>query len=305
MISRKSLIGSAAVFVSLARVPAHGSLAPLGSFLHESAPRDVPAVAALLVDRDNVVFGYSFADPQLAKLDDGKKSIVDLPLLHDPGEKFTYGPNTRVLGQIVEKISGQPLDVFLWEKIFEPLGMRDTSFAVPADKHDRVVTVNARENGRWVERPNPAAVRSEVRGDGGLFSTARDYGAFLQLIRNRGRRGATQVVTEESIRLMTTNQIGEVIVQQQPSANLSLTMPFLIGAGKDKFGFGFQVETPPAPNGLRSAGSVSWGGIFNTHFWIDPQKQLGAVVLMQVLPYYDEAAVKVLKGLESRVYEAQ
>jgi len=79
-------------------------------------------------------------------------------------------------------------------------------------------------------------------------------------------------------------------------------MPFPIGAGKDTFGFGFQVTMPPATKGLRNAGSVSWGGIFNTHFWIDPRAQIGAVLLMQVLPYYDEAAVKVLEGFESRVY---
>ena len=75
-----------------------------------------------------------------------------------------------------------------------------------------------------------------------------------------------------------------------------------IGAGKDKFGSGFQVEMPPAAKGQRSAGSVSWGGIFNTHFWIDSRAERGAMLLMQVLPYYDEAAVKVLKGFESRVY---
>ena len=78
-----------------------------------------------------------------------------------------------------------------------------------------------------------------------------------------------------------------------------------IGAGKDKFGFGFQVEMPPAAKGQRSAGSVSWGGIFNTHFWIDSRAERGAMLLMQVLPYYDEAAVKVLKGFESRVYARQ
>ena len=144
-----------------------------------------------------------------------------------------------------------------------------------------------------------------MAGDGGLFSTARDYGAFLQLFLNRGRHGGTRLVSEESIRLMTTNQMGDVTLDEQPSADRTLAMPFPIGAGKDKFGFGFQVEMPPARDGMRRAGSVSWGGIFNTHFWIDPDAGRGAVLLMQVLPYYDEAAVKVLRGFELRVYKAE
>jgi len=91
-------------------------------------------------------------------------------------------------------------------------------------------------------------------------------------------------------------------VPQQPSADPARARPFPIGAGKDKFGFGFQIETAPAEKGLRSAGSLSWGGIFNTHFWIDPQRQIAAVVLMQVLPYYDDSSMRVLRGFERLVY---
>src|SRR5262249_28726320 len=147
--------------------------------------------------------GYAFAEPRLAKISAGaRKDVAELPLLHDPGEKFTYGPNTYVLGQIVEKVSAQTLDVFLREKIFEPLGMRDTGYTVPADQRNRVVTVHARQNGAWLERSNPDTLRSDVAGDGGLFSTARDYGAFLQLFLNGGRRGQDRLVSEDSIRLM-------------------------------------------------------------------------------------------------------
>ena len=400
MTARSVQFGASAIFVSLILAPpAPDQLAPIGAFLQESAPRDVPAICALVVDRDKVLFeaaagwrdqaagaplrpdsifriasmtkpvtslavmmlheqgrigfddpvtkylpefdrlrvmtefhedgryesrppkravlvrhllthtsgiGYAFADPRLAKLPDpGRKNLADMPLLHDPGEKFTYGPNTYVLGQIVERVSGRTLDVFLRENIFAPLGMRDTAYTVPGEHRDRVVTVHARQNGAWVERPNPETIRADVAGDGGLFSTARDYGAFLQLFLNRGRHGGTRLVSEESIRLMTTNQMGDVTLDEQPSADRTLAMPFPIGAGKDKFGFGFQVEMPPARDGMRRAGSVSWGGIFNTHFWIDPDAGRGAVLLMQVLPYYDEAAVKVLRGFESRVYKAE
>jgi methyl acetate hydrolase len=136
-----------------------------------------------------------------------------------------------------------------------------------------------------------------------LSSTARDYAAFLQLFLNGGRHGSTRLIREESPRLMTTNEIGDLTVPQQPSADAARARPFPIGAGKDTFGFGFQIETAPVETGLRSAGSLSWGGIFNTHFRIDPQRQIAGVVLMQFLPYYDEAALKVLRGFERAVYQ--
>jgi len=252
--------------------------------------------------------GYSFSDARLAKLDDGTRAEVDMPLLHDPGERFTYGPNTAVLGRVVEKVSGQSLDVFLKTRIFDALDMRDTFYAVPADKRFRVVTQHTRAAEGLIERPNPATLQSPVRGDGGLFSTAADYGRFMQLFLNGGRAGSSRLVSEASLHEMTSNQIGALFVQQQPSANMLLARPFPFGGGKDKFGFGFQIEMPSragAESGadpLRSDGSLSWGGIYNTHFWIDPKQQIAAAVLMQVLPYYDDAAMHVLRGVERLVY---
>jgi CubicO group peptidase (beta-lactamase class C family) len=103
---------------------------------------------------------------------------------------------------------------------------------------------------------------------------------------------------------MMSNQIGSLVVAQQPSAVPTLARPFPIGAGKDRFGFGFQIETAPvAEKGMRSVGSLSWGGIYNTHFWIDPRRQIVVVVLMQLLPYYDEASLKIVRGFEHLVYQ--
>jgi CubicO group peptidase (beta-lactamase class C family) len=181
--------------------------------------------------------------------------------------------------------------------------MHDTFFSVPAAKRDRVVTVQARSaDGSLREEANAAELKMPVRGDGGLFSTAPDYARFMQLFLNRGRVGDARLVTDRTIDLMTSNQIGSLTVSEQPSVNPALARAFPLGAGKDTFGFGFQVEGRPAAAGLRSAGSLSWGGIFNTHFWIDPQQSIAAVVLMQVLPYYDPRALAVLRGFEREVY---
>lgn len=266
-------------------------------------PRRPITIRDLLTHTSGIA--YSFVDARLAKLDDGHKNAWELPLVNDPGQRFVYGPSTAVLGDIVAKVSRLPLDAFFERRIFEPLGMRETSFGIPAGKHPRVVTVQARlPDGSLRESPNPAALQSPVHGDGGLFSTAADYARFMQLFLNRGRVGSRHLVSERTIQLMASNEIGALTVGEQSSSDVSVARPFPFGAGKDRFGFGFQIEGRPAAAGFRSAGSLSWGGIFNTHFWIDPQHSIAAVVLMQVLPYYDPRALRVLRGFEREVYAA-
>jgi methyl acetate hydrolase len=271
-----------------------------GSFTVRPPKRPV-TVRDLLTNTSGV--GYSFSDARLAKLDERKVPEAEQPLLNEPGEKWTYGSSTGVVGRIIEKITGQTLDVFYRDRIFVPLHMTDTFYAVPADRHNRVVTLHQRDAGGMKESPNGPTLQSmPARGDGGLFSTAADYGTFMQLFLNGGRQGATRLLSEASVRQMFTNQIGGVTIPLQPTAAPLRSKPFPIGAGKDKFGFGFQIETAPAVPGMRSAGSGSWGGINNTHFWIDPQKGVAAAVLMQVLPFYDEACLNVLRGFEKRLY---
>jgi methyl acetate hydrolase len=268
----------------------------------ESRPPARPITIRHLLTHTSGI-AYSFVDARLAKIDNGKRARAELPLLHDPGERFTYGPSTAVLGNVIEKIAGQPLDAFVKSRIFDPLGMVDTAYTVATDKHARVVTLHTRSDAAFVERPNRPTIASTVAGDGGLLSTAADYGRFMQLFLNGGRAGTVRLVTDSTIRQMLSNQIGRIVVEEQPSAEPSLAKPFPFGGGKDKFGFGFQIEAAPATAGLRSAGSASWGGIDNTHFWIDPRTGVAAAVLMQVLPYYDEAAIDVLRSVERLVYQ--
>ena len=250
--------------------------------------------------------GYAFSNPTLAALvgPEPGASVAALPLLHDPGARWTYGESTRVLGALVEKVSGQPLDNFMAERIFAPLGMSDTFYSVPAPKAGRVVTVHRTTPDGLVETPNPAEITAPVYGDGGLHSTAADYAKFIQLFLNDGRApNGKRLLSEATVALMGENHIGAIFVEQQPAGLPALTEPFPLGAGRDKFGLGFQITGPHADKFSRSPGSMSWAGIFNTEFWIDPARGIGGVLLMQYLPFYDAAAIETLQGFERRVYQ--
>jgi methyl acetate hydrolase len=247
--------------------------------------------------------GYGFASPMLTKImKNTKKTELDLPLLFDPGESWAYGPSTRVLGHVVEAISGQTIDAFLESKILSPLGMHDTSYLVPATKYARVVAINRRGNdGKFVEQPVPGVIPATVQGDGGLYGTPSDYGLFLRMLLNRGTLNGKRILTEKSARTMLESHTGTVVVKEQHSADLALSRNFPVGADKDTWGLGFQLAAATQSN-RRSPGSGTWAGIFNTHFFIDPAKEIGVVVMMQTLPFYDEASMKVYAGVEEAAY---
>jgi CubicO group peptidase (beta-lactamase class C family) len=252
--------------------------------------------------------GYPFSNPTLAALANGGNTPpANYPLLHDPGTRWTYGESTRVLGQVVEKVSGQALDQFLRARLFVPLGMNDTSFTTPADRVPRVVTIHRKVDGRWVEQPNApnaqGAIASPVQGDGGLNSTAADYAKFIQLFLNKGvATNGKRLLSARSIELIGQNHTGTVRVEQQPAAIPASSEAFPLGAGRDHFGLAVQVTGAPGDPGMRLPGSLSWAGIFNTEFWIDPQSGLGGILLMQYLPFYDANAISTLQGFEKRVY---
>lgn len=276
--------------------------AATGAYETRPAKREV-TIRHLLTHTSGV--GYGWSSPVVARLiGNDRDKETELPLLFEPGDKWTYGASTRVLGQVVEKVSGQPLDVFLRDRILKPLGMNDTAFAVPAGNVSRVATVHSRTDGKLVEQPNTPVQQAPVRGDGGLYSTARDYGTFLQMLLNGGTLHGTRLLSDRSVRMMGENQIGTVVVEEQPAADPLRSRPYPLGAGHDKFGFGFQIAAKdPRYAKYRSEGSLSWAGIDNTHFWIDPNRHIGAVWMTQVLPFYDEACIRSLRGFEELVYQ--
>jgi CubicO group peptidase (beta-lactamase class C family) len=271
---------------------------------YETRPAKRPITIRHLLAHTSGI-GYGFSSPTLTKImQKTMQTEMDMPLLFDPGESWAYGASTRVLGQVVEAISGQKIDAFLDSRILQPLGMRDTSYLVPAAKYPRVVAVNARgADGRFVERPMPATLPANVAGDGGLYSTASDYGLFLRMLLNRGKQGNTRVLSEKSAKAMLEPHTGNVVVQPQESANQALSRNFPLGAGKDRWGLGFQLAAEKMPN-RRSPGSGTWAGIFNTHFFVDPSREIGVVVMMQTLPFYDEASMKLYADVEEAIYRS-
>lgn len=247
---------------------------------------------------------YPFSSAKIARLTNGSFDTSALPLLFDPGTEWRYAGGIAVVGRVLEGIEGKTLDVFLEERVFGPLGMTDTGYAVPSSKRGRVVTVHRMTETGLVEAPVPEDVRSAVSGDGGLYSTAPDYAKFIQLVLNRGRApDGARVLAAESIAEMARNQLGGVRVELQDEPLPLLARAFPLGAGRDGFGLGFQVTGEHSGDSERAPGSLSWAGIFNTEFWIDPANGIGGVLLMQYLPFYDQEAIDTLVGFEARVYE--
>jgi len=253
--------------------------------------------------------GYSFTSPIVRdfKPRDGEKYEAG-PLLFEPGTGWIYGTSIDWIGRLVEKLSGKNLEEYFREHIFTPLEMFDTCYNVPEAKQARLVTVHRRQDGRadapLTEQPNqPRPPETTFNGGGGLKSTANDYIRFERMILNGGTLDGAQVLSANTVALMIQNQMGEVGVRAVKTAQPERSMDFsFINDEKDKWGFGFLITTCHVA-GKRSAGSLSWGGINNTYFWIDPTRGIAGVVMMQFLPFADTKALEIYDIFERGVYQ--
>jgi methyl acetate hydrolase len=226
------------------------------------------------------------------------------PLLFDPGERWHYGTSTDWVGRLIERVSGQTLDAYFADHIFGPLGMKDTFYNVPADKQLRVVPVHRRNtDGLFAVQPSPQTRPvTQFSGGGGLFSTADDYARFLRMLLNEGELEGARILSRESVAAMRRDQLGEKGVPALQTANPETSADFtFINDRRDGWGLGFLITAVAVPE-KRSTGSLSWGGINNTHFWIDPGREVAGILLMQFLPFVDPAALDVLDAFERGVY---
>ncbi len=208
------------------------------------------------------------------------KLLAEQPLLFEPGSRLAYGLNTDLLGYLVEVISGQSLDEYLAEEIFEPLQMYDTHFYLPKDKADRLVTLYADVEAGLIKSQGDESelvlddplypitgARSYFSGGAGLSSTTHDYARFLQMLLNDGELDGKRILSRKSVELMRTARL-DWDDDQVPDMSL-----------------GFAVVSDIGKRGeLGSVGSYSWGGAFYTSYWVDPSENLLAVFMSQVRP---------------------
>ncbi len=258
-------------------------------------------------------FGYSFLSADLAQAQqlqmmgdpfEGTDAFMEAPLIRDPGTAWEYGINTDWAGQLVETLSDQRLGDYFDEHIFAPLGMTDTHFNVPAEKHGRVITLHHRTpDGGLVEDPDAAPPDVPFHAGGhGLYSTAGDYLRFLQAVLRGGELDGSRILGESLCTEAGRDHIAPLALGEFKSSAPELANDVADFAGCGH-GLGFVVTNDPLPTG-RSAGSLAWAGIFNSYYWIDTHRGVTGVYLSQILPFYDAGSVSAFQAFESAVYEA-
>lgn len=218
--------------------------------------------------------------------------LASLPFVAQPGESWVYGYNTDILGCVVERASGVPLDGFIGSRITGPLGMKDTHFFLPPPERQRLAAVYAsgsdgtivrapeggRGQGSYVEGP-----RRSFAGGAGLVSTARDYARFLEMIRNGGALDGVRILAPRTVNLMTTNQVG--------------TLHSTTGLG---YGFGFETTDRFGASGMEPVGAFGWGGAYGSWYRVDPEARLTMVLMIQLMPNATDIRTK----FPTMVYQA-
>jgi len=235
-----------------------------------------------------------------------KNTSFNAPLEFDPGTRWQYGINMDWVGKAVEAVSDQSLEVYFREKIFAPLGMADTGFLISSAQKARVAPMFSRQqDGSLKPMEFEMPQRPEFfMGGGALFSTPRNYMAFLQMLLHEGTFNGAQVLKPETVRLMEQNHIGDLNVTTLKTVNPALSNDANLFPGMvQKWGLSFAINTEPGPAG-RSAGSVAWAGLFNTYFWVDPTKRVTGTIMTQLLPFADPEVLKLFAAFESGLYGA-
>ncbi|MDH4089193.1 MAG: beta-lactamase family protein [Cyclobacteriaceae bacterium] len=223
--------------------------------------------------------GWYFADRD-EPISKTIERMAKLPMDAQPGAKWVYGYSTDILGVIIERASGIPLDQFLKTRIFDPLGMADTYFYLPKNKAGRLATVYTPSEGQPLKpAPDGSGMNSQgnyvdgprksFSGGAGLLSTARDYYLFLQMLANGGISNGSRILSSRTVDLMTVNHVPRGV-------------DFRPGEG---FGLGFEVVLDQGERGTQgSVGEFGWGGAYGSTYWVDPAEELVVVYFTQLQP---------------------
>ena len=296
-------------------LPEFGALQVLEGFDGDTPKMRAPASQATIRHLATHTSGleYEFWNADVAKylevtghptILSGLKQSLNYPLCFDPGTSWGYGISIDWLGQVVEAVSGKRIDAYCNEFLFEPLGMSDTLFECTGAHRDRLVTAHAHdEEGNLVPTEMEAPSGPEVYGMGhALFSTAPDYMRFLRMLLGEGEVDGVRIFKPETVAMIRDNHIGSVEMGKMTTVAPPVTadVDFFPGVTK-KWGLGFMFNETDIP-GMRSAGSQSWAGVFNTHYWWDPAKNIAGIIFMQHIPFADETALGIYGDFERAVY---
>jgi CubicO group peptidase (beta-lactamase class C family) len=297
-------------------LPALAEPQVLEGFDPEGRPRLRPARAPVTLRRllsHTSGFGYDMWSSDLGRyieatgmpgLGTGQKAALNLPLLFDPGTDWAYGVSTDWVGLAVEAVTGEGLATWMTEHLLSPLGMTATAFAPTPD-------MQARHAGLGLRTPDGSLVPFELPvpptadfagGGGGLHGTASDYLRFLQMLLDRGNAPGGRILKAETVAEMQRNQLGNVAIRRLTTAAPFLTHDLDMAAGGPaEWGLGFMLHPQGGPNGRRP-GSLSWAGLANTYYWVDPAERLCAVILTQMLPFADPDCLALAATFERALY---
>ena len=260
-------------------------------------------------------YGYDIFNPDLARYVQtaGLPSILSrrndalrLPLLFDPGSGWEYGIGLDLVGKVIEEVTGEDLESYFRQHILDPLGMHDTSFLLRNDMAQRLAGTHMRApDGKPIAISIEPLEEAEFHtGGAGLFSTAPDYLIFTRMLLAGGTLNGVEVLKPQTVELMAHNAIGDLNVSMVRSNNPALALEVEPFPGQvKKWGLTFLINTEDV-EGFRSGGSLTWGGVHNTYFWIDLKKRITAVALMQILPIGDPHVQQTMIGFERSLYAA-
>jgi CubicO group peptidase (beta-lactamase class C family) len=236
----------------------------------------------------------------------GKLASLRQPLSFEPGERWEYGIGIDWAGQLLEAVSGVSLESWMRSEIFEPLRMSDTAYQCNETMTDRLAAKHVLDGEQW-KALNPSDRKTLPEfdsGGGGLYSTTLDYARFIQMLLNGGELFGRRLLSSETVSAMSSNNMGQLRVSPVTSHDqiLSADFEFMPGVPKS-WGLTFQLNEEAVPEG-RQMGSMSWAGLFNTHFWVDPKSGLGALLMTQTLPFMIPQVSNLLEQFERATYKA-